>query len=640
MCGICGEFSYAAGDVNPDTVLRMTSTMAHRGPDADGTYLSPDRRVGFGHRRLSIIDLSEAGRQPMCNEDRTVWITFNGEIYNHDEVRRELVARGHVYHSRTDTETIVHAYEEWGVEAIHRLHGMFAFAIWDERRGKMLLVRDRIGIKPLYFRQDGGRLLFGSEIKAILAHPAVTPDLDEEAAFHYLSFMVTPAPMTMFAGIRKLPAGHYMEIDGAGNAKVVQYWDVIPDPAKWTPVADEHEAVETVQSLLRSAVEKRMMSDVPFGVFLSGGIDSSTNVALMSQASSLPVRTFTVGYKDDGEFNELQYARRVAQDFGTEHHEILIDEKDFRDFVPQLIYHQDEPIADWVCVPLYYVSKLLRDSGTIVVQVGEGADELFCGYPGYLPYLSNKADFYRKYLRLPRWMRRGVGASAEALGSAWEFPPFPLNVLGEAGRSHELFWSGAALFRGQTKRRLTAPWAMSRLDSFDAIKPYYDRFDEMCPAGDPLNRMVYQEFKLRLPELLLMRVDKMTMGVSVEARVPFLDHLLVEYAFRIPQSLKLKDGVLKSVLKKAVRGLIPDEIIDRKKQGFGVPGQKWMEGYMDEYSRDAIFNSSLRERKLFDYDFVDALFRHSRDQAHVSAIYIWTLVNFSLWYDHWVARTR
>src|ERR687895_786659 len=405
MCGICGVLgtrdSFAAGE---EVVSRMRETLVHRGPDDGGTWTAP--RIGLGHRRLSIIDLSPAGHQPMSNEDGTVWVTFGGEIYNHEELRPELEAKGHVYRSHTDTETIVHLYEEEGPRCVERLDGMFHYAIWDTRSRELHLARDRLGKKPLYYAQPDGGFLFASEIKALLEHPSLTPELDEEAFFHHLTFACAPAPLTMFAGVRKLSPAQRMTVRADGSREVETYWS----PFGRTVEGSDPELAEELLGLLRSAVEKRMMSDVPFGVFLSGGIDSSTNVALMSEQMSRPVETFTVGFSDAEYLNELEEARRIAKQFGTNHHEVIISEKEMHEFLPRMVFHQDEPIADPVCVPLYYVSKLARDSGTIVVQVGEGSDEIFSGYENYVRHLRIYENFWRYAERTPPFLRRAASS--------------------------------------------------------------------------------------------------------------------------------------------------------------------------------------------------------------------------------------
>src|SRR5918995_1099141 len=410
MCGICGVWEYGAtrGDVNRELVERMRDEMQHRGPDDAGELIFDEGRGGLGFRRLSIIDLSAAGHQPMrgCRED--LWLVFNGEIYNHAALRQGLAARGHTYHSQTDSETIIHAYEERGSDFVYDIEGDYAIALWDAKLDQLVLVRDRIGVKPLYFYQKNGRFIFASEIKAILQHPSVTAEVDEDAMYHYLTFMTTPAPSTLFRDIKKIPAGHMLTVERNGEIRMKQYWDALPSRVAEARTEAEHRA--EILRLLRESIRKRMMSDVPFGVFLSGGVDSSANVALMSEQMSRPVETFTVGFTDAEYLNELEQARRIAKQFGTNHHEVIISEKEMHEFLPQMVFHQDEPIADPVCVPLYYVSKLARDSGTIVVQVGEGSDEIFGGYDWFGTYLRIYENFWRHAERTPQFLRRAASS--------------------------------------------------------------------------------------------------------------------------------------------------------------------------------------------------------------------------------------
>ena len=451
MCGICGVWEYGAavGRVGLDVVERMRDTMPHRGPDDVGAEIFDGGRLAFGFRRLSIIDLSPAGHQPMQGcEGSGVWLVFNGEIYNHAELRAGLEGRGHRYRSRTDSETIIHLYEERGLDFVNEIEGDFGIALWDEPRGRLVLARDRVGVKPLYFRQEGGRLIFASEIKAILAHPSVTAELDEESLYHYLSFLTTPAPRTLFRGIGKLPAGHMLVCDRRGQVETIRYWDALPPEQPSNGVRPKHdeEYRAEILRLLRESIRKRMMADVPFGVFLSGGVDSSANVALMAEQMSRPVETFTVGYHDHEELNELDSARDIARRFGTNHHEVLIGEQEMLDFLPDLVFHQDEPLADPVCVPLYYVSKLARESGTIVVQVGEGSDEMFSGYDKYVKYLRLYERFWRHAearaeLRASRGRRDSAtfGGSGDGEGGGGRAGPALRRGRGAfLGRGHRL----------------------------------------------------------------------------------------------------------------------------------------------------------------------------------------------------------
>src|SRR6266550_10818 len=413
MCGICGVWEYGAlrGSVERALVERMRDVMTHRGPDDAGELLFDGDRGGLGFRRLSIIDLTEAGHQPMHGCTDRVWLVFNGEIYNHAELREGLEQRGHLYASRTDSETILHLYEERGLDFVHEIEGDYAIALWDADRGQLVLARDRAGVKPLYFYQQDGRFIFASEIKAILEHPSVTPEVNEEALYHYLTFVTTPAPQTLFRNVQKLPAGHMLVVNRGGAASVTQYWDALPPADPVVRTEEEHQ--KNILELLRASIKKRMMADVPFGVFLSGGVDSSANVALMSELMTQPVRTFTVGFNDTEELNELESARAISKRFGTDHHEVLIGREEMQKFLPELVFHQDEPIADPVCVPLYYVSKLARETGTIVVQVGEGSDEIFGGYDWFRTYLRINDLFWSQAQKLPASLRRSLTAMAK-----------------------------------------------------------------------------------------------------------------------------------------------------------------------------------------------------------------------------------
>jgi asparagine synthase (glutamine-hydrolysing) len=667
MCGITGIFCYGdALRVDEAILTRMRDTMVHRGPDGADNWISDDRRVGLGHRRLSIIDLSTAAAQPMPNEDHTVWVTYNGEIYNHASLRKELVAAGHVFRTdHSDTEILVHGYEEWGLDGLlQRIEGDYAVGLWDARRETLTLFRDRIGVKPLYFSLVDGAILFGSEIKAIVEHPAVTRDVDPVAMYHYLSFLTTPAPLTMFKGIFKLPAGYYLQVtkDGALSAK--RYYDALPGKgfdrgavARMDWPAREKFYVEEVRTRLTASVEKRMMSDVPFGVFLSGGIDSSTNVALMSRYMDRPVDTFTVGFSDYTHLNELDEARLVANKFKTKHHEVLIQESDMRGYLGDLIHHQDEPIADWVCIPLYFVSKLAKDSGVTVVQVGEGSDEQFCGYASYMGYL----ELYQKYWRpfqtyVPSPLQKAAAGLAGVVAQMRPNLAMYADIIDRASRDREHFWSGATVFPESVKAKLINSAALTthvpdalfasglmpasylETDTFNIIRSFNEAIDGARPGEDVLTRMIYNEFKLRLPELLLMRVDKIGMSVSIEARVPFLDHNLVDFSLDIPMNDKVRGNVPKYILKKAVEGIIPDEIIHRKKMGFGAPMSEWMRGDFGRQVASEIMASKIFDRGWFDRDFVSKIISDHRSGRRDTSLYIWTLYNLTAWYDYWIDR--
>lgn len=665
MCGIAGIFSVGSAVVDPGKLVAMRDTMLHRGPDGGADWISEDRKVGLAHRRLSIIDLSNAATQPMSNEDSTVWITFNGEIYNHTGLRQQLEAAGHVFRTHhSDTEVLVHGYEEWGLDGLlNRIAGDFAFAIWDSRTGILSLARDRIGVKPLYFHAGSDFFLFGSEIKAILGNSDVKRDVEPIAMYHYLSFLTTPAPLTMFRGIYKLPAGHAMTVSPKGEIKSYRYWDAVPGKGiaaesvkGLSEAATEEFYVSGIRQRLEQAVDRRMMSDVPFGVFLSGGIDSSTNVALMSRLMGRPVDSFTVGFKDFAHLNELEYADQVAREYKTNHHQILIDEKDMVGYLDQLIHHQDEPIADWVCIPLYFLSKLTRESGVTVVQVGEGSDEQFCGYASYMGYLKLYHKYWSPFQRLvPQPLQHLASALA---GVAARYRPglsVYADIIDRAANKREHFWSGATVFWESMKHELvnrTADWSAEvpesvrksgllpesylRPDTFNIISSFLKPFDAAHPDQDALTRMIYNEFKLRLPELLLMRVDKITMSESLEARVPFLDHDLVEFTMDIPENWKTRNGEAKYLLKKAVEDLIPHNIIYRRKMGFGAPMADWLRGDFGRQAESAVLGSRLLQRGHFNIGHVRQLFEDHRNGRRDTSLYLWTLFNLTSWYDYWI----
>jgi len=641
MCGICGVWEYGAtqGGVERALVERMRDEMPHRGPDDAGSLVFDEGRGGLGFRRLSIIDLSEAGHQPMHGCTDQVWLVFNGEIYNHASLREGLIERGHVYASRTDSETILHLYEERGLDFVHDIEGDYAIAIWDGAREQLAIVRDRIGVKPLYFYHKTGRFIFASEIKAILQHPAVTPDVDEESLYHYLTFLTTPAPRTLFRDIQKIPAGHMLVISRDGTISLKQYWDALP-PEQVDARSDEEHKAEILR-LLRDSIRKRMMSDVPFGVFLSGGVDSSANVALMSEQMSRPVETFTVGFRDEEYLNELDSARRIARDFQTNHHEVIISESEMTKFLPDLVFHQDEPIADPVCVPLYYVSKLARDSGTIVVQVGEGADEIFSGYENYVRHLRIYEKFWQHAERMPLSLRRAASAVTRPALEATGRKRTTIDVIRRLGADEPLFWGGVVVYDETFKPRVLSAGMRERMSgrsSLEVVSKYLDHIERERPHSDFLSRMTYLELKLRLPELLLMRVDKITMATSVEARVPFLDHHLVEYALALPRALKVQGRSGKHILKRALEEILPRDLLYSRKRGFGAPVREWFRNGLGEWFDSHLMNSTMRRRNFFDYKFIARLLDEHRRGTHEWGFHLWALLNLSLWYERWIDR--
>lgn len=635
MCGISGIYKFRGGEATDAELTRMRDTLTHRGPDSGANFISRNRRAGLSQRRLAIIDLSPAAACPMTNEDGTIWITFNGEIYNFVELREDLRRKGHALRTQGDTETILHGYEEYGVDVVKRLNGMFAFAIWDEKKELLFAARDHVGVKPFYYAVQDGTLYFASEPKAILANPAFRKELRQEYISYYLTFACMPAPLTLFRDIQKLPAAHYLLLGKDGELRVREYWNPLRegDHAPRT----EAEYVDTVRALLTDSIEKQMVSDVPFGCFLSGGIDSSTNATLMSRAIGTPVETFSIGSDEHPHYNEFEYSRKIVDLLGAKSHELVVREEDLLSFLPKYGFFADDPNGDQICFLVYYLSELIQKSGVIVAQVGEGADELFAGYPAYLLSARLHRAGWRHLRKLPGVLRSIPHRTiSPALSERYEFQKEYFRRL---AHNEEPFWGNAIAFTPLQKNLLLTPEYCGALDpghEYDVIRRYYDEVERLHPDADFLERLTYLELKIRLPELLLARVDKMGMAHSIEARVPFLDKRLVELALHMPEKLKLKNRTTKYVLKKAVEGIIPDEIIWRKKQGFGAPMTEWLKHPKTaEPLLAPIRNSKLRELGILNYEYVDRLIAlHQRGTVNHN-FRIWNLISLSLWYDYW-----
>lgn len=638
VCGINGVLARDGREIDGADVRAMRDTMRHRGPDDEGFWQSPDGRVALGHRRLAIVDLSPLGRAPMGNEDGSVQVTYNGEIYNHAALRRELEEKGHRFRSdHCDTEVLVHLWEEHGPDMVHRLVGMFAFGIWDAGRRTMFLARDRMGIKPLYFTDDGGRFAFASEIKGLL--PLLRRrEIDPVALSHYLTFVAVPPPRTLFAGVSKLAPGSTLLVDMDGPREPKRYWDPLADRARFDGAIEDWEA--EIRFRLERSIERRMMSDVPVGVFLSGGVDSSTNVALMSSFIDEPVNTFSIGFHGAEQFNEFTWARQIAERFSTNHHEVMIDADELWRFMPELVFHQDEPIADPVCVPLYFVAKLAKDNGVTVVHVGEGADELFAGYPTYVQAHEMVTRQWPRLRALPRPLRQAMAAAGPAVLRVKPDREVHVEALRRAAqRDAHLWWGGAVAFYELGFDRITTDALRRELngdhprDVVAAIAADADRFG----GANELDRLIYQDLRLRLPELLLMRVDKLTMANAVEARVPFLDHELVELAMSVPVDEKIRDGVGKHVLKRAVSDLLPEEIVWRPKQGFGTPVSQWFRGELGAQLERRLRDTALNELGYLDPAAVRATLELHRSGRAERSFQLWNLLNVAEWFDHWIA---
>ena len=652
MCGLAGYLNLNDKNFTVDEELlnKMQQAIAHRGPDAHQIYKSDEHQLGLAHRRLSIIDLSDAGSQPMFDKQKTVGACFNGEIYNYKELKTELESLNYEFFSKSDTETILYAYKEWGIRFVHKLTGMFAICLYDFEKRELYLIRDRIGVKPLYFSLQSNILSFGSEIKALWCLPWMKQEINPIAQYHYLTFMVTPAPYTIYKDIYKLPAGFYLKVDSNKNTTFQEWYNPVKQISSTEKKQFESEyfCIENITKLLIESTKKRLLADVPVGAFLSGGIDSSLNVALMSQYAH-SVKTFTVAFSDGPESNEIKWARLVAKIFGTDHHEIIISEKEAFDFFEKMVYHLDEPLADCVCIPFYYVSKLAREKGIVVAQVGEGADELFFGYSTYATYKK----FYDKIWHptqtiIPAFARKSTHA---LLNPFLKSNPTKSELIQNWAHNRELFWGGAIAFNEQHKNFLynkklytkktdplfdsiveqIYPGMQQNFDSFSIVKYHMSKLKQLDPSADFCKKMLYLELKQRLPELLLMRADKMSMAQGLEAREPFLDHKLVEFMLNVPAHLKFKNNTTKYLLKKICRGILPDEIIDRKKVGFAAPTVRWLNNgkYFPAYFEKLSQKSNSIQANVPTNPGRTALEKLYKNNVYSFAVQKWTLQN--LW---------
>jgi asparagine synthase (glutamine-hydrolysing) len=627
MCGICGIFfTDRQRRVDPDALARMNQRIVHRGPDDDGFFVEDN--VGLAMRRLSIIDV-KTGHQPITNETSDIWIVFNGEIYNHQQLRRQLEGKGHRYRTSSDTETIVHLYEEYGGRCVEHLRGMFAFAIWDRRTRVLFCARDRLGIKPFYYRWDGSTFLFGSEIKAILADAGVSAEFDRSTLAEYLAFGYITGDNTMFAGIRKLMPGHTLELDENGGLRIEPYWDLrVPVDADPQP---HSYYIKTYRELLEDAVSSHLMSDVPLGVFLSGGLDSSAVAALTTKIRGDQIQTFAVGYGEE-QFSELPYARQVATHLRTNHHEVRLSREEFFASLPQLIWHEDEPIVWPSSVSLYFVARLARERVTVVLT-GEGSDETLAGYTRYAWTLLN-ARFDRTYRGLtPAFLRRAARSAISAAPlSAGLHRKLEHTFLLRDGDSWPSFYFDnfySAFSSSELPQLLTPEALASAGQAYDGSMRAWER-SASAGSGDLLHRLLYTDMNSYLIELL-MKQDQMSMAASLESRVPFLDHPLVEFTARIPAAQQIKGLAGKFILKEAVADLLPEDIVFRKKMGFPTPWAYWLAGPQLEEIERLLSEPRSTARGLFQPEAIRRIFTEHRAGHRDHGNRIWRLLNLELW---------
>ncbi|MGQ9672315.1 MAG: asparagine synthase (glutamine-hydrolyzing) [Candidatus Aminicenantales bacterium] len=632
MCGICGvAMTFPAEPVPASLLAAMCRTLTHRGPDEEGIFTAST--IGLAARRLSIIDL-ERGHQPLANENETVWVAHNGEVYNFPVLRQELIERGHVFRTRTDTETIVHAYEEWGEAFVLKLRGMFAFALWDGREGKLLLVRDRLGVKPLYYTElDNGCLVFGSELKALIVHPAVRRSLDPRALDFYLTLEYIPAPLSIFKGIHKLPAGTYLVYKN-GQSKIKKYWDIAPSLEAFSGNAakDLPSIADELYERLKESVRLRLISDVPLGAFLSGGIDSSAIVGLMRELGASPLKTFSIGFEEVS-YNELKYARRIAEKFGTEHEEFILEPKAL-ELTEKLVRHLDEPFGDFSIFPTYLVSKMARSRVKVILS-GDGGDEIFGGY-----------EHYQAQKIATSLAARAIGLSLSPLIN--RFPPsgqkkglwnklqrFLLGLEQNRELRH-LRWM--TFLTPSEKAQLYSQELKSELDGIHEVhrlSPFEEIFAAL-PAFDPTNGELYLDLKTYLPDDIMVKVDRMSMAASLEAREPLLDHELVEFAFGLPGRFKLKGLTTKWVFKKTMERLLPHENIYRPKEGFSIPIKHWLRGELKPMMLDYLNERRIQSGGLFRSEVVKKMI-----EAHLSgrknfSHQLWALLVFEVWRENYL----
>ena len=617
MCGICGIFNFENNDsVNPETLRKMSAAMRHRGPDEDGYYVN--KNIGFGHKRLSIIDL-KSGQQPIFNENLTCCIILNGEIYNFKELRESLTGRGHSFKTASDTEVIVHAYEEYGTECVKYLRGMFCFAIADLSKNILFLARDRLGKKPVYYYRDEKRFIFASEAKSIFKTGAVKPEVNESFIDEFMSLGYVTAPDTLFRKIKKLPAGSYLIIKG-NEITIKEYWFL-----------NEHKIIDLslqdckdrLSALLKEAVKYRMISDVPLGAFLSGGIDSSIIVALMSTLSSQPVKTFSVGYEGMEEFSELEYAKKVARHFNTDHREIIVAPVNFYDAIAKMVWHLDEPISDQACIPLWLLSQESKKYATVVLS-GEGSDELFAGYPIY--NLMKGIESYRKF---PKLIRAGImdplipGIFGERKGQKyleWINLPLEKRYLGDMADL-------SSYVRAKLYSKDLSDAALKNSVT-DKIGIYYDA----VKTFDSLSRMQYLDIKTWLVDDLLLKADKMTMAASVELRCPFLDHVFVEFTRSIPSKFKLNGATTKYILKETFKEILPKGIAYRKKRGFPVPLATWFRGNLNTLISEVLLDAKSISRGYFNREFIVEIIDKQKNKKEDYSKLLWSLLVLEFWH--------
>jgi asparagine synthase (glutamine-hydrolysing) len=623
MCGICGAFSFSGAAVDQLLIDKMTQVIQHRGPDGSGSFVSG--RIGLGHRRLSIIDLS-GGAQPIANEDETLQVVFNGEIYNFIELRQELIKKGHVFKTDSDTEVIVHGYEEWGTDCVSHFNGIFAFALWDVTRRQLFLSRDHLGVKPLYYIQLGDLFLFASEIKALLSAPGCPREVDLKSLGKLFALRYVPSPDTLFREIKKLNPGHHMVVDQYG-VKVERFWNWKPQ----TPTRlKEDELVESYRELLEDAVRLQMRGDVPVGLFLSAGIDSNTLLAMMSERSDRPIHTFTIGFEEGESSNETDDARRMAQRFGADHSEMIVGPQDYQDYYKRYLWDLEEPVGNESAAAFYFVS-LIASRKVKVALSGQGADEPWAGYDRHIGIKLSQM-----YSQIPQVVtRRILGPMVDRFGRdpRWRRGTVALDEPDILTRLVKIY----SFYSSDMKAKLFQPWVLEQIspDGRDA-REALSRLHADVEHLDPLTQMLYIDTRADLPDDLLMVGDKTSMANSLEARVPYLDYRIVEFVEKLPSSLKLRGFKAKYLHKKAVEKWLPREVIDQKKKGFANPVYKWLRESMQQYVSDCLLSDNAAVARYFDQNYIRRLVADHEAGRQNYMRHIYLLISFELWHQMFI----
>jgi len=651
MCGICGEINFNIKDVKAETLQRMCKVLAHRGPDDEGMVFLRDEKffevknplltelkengfeVGLGHRRLAIIDLSSAAHQPMCNENGSVWIVYNGEIYNFHDLRKELIDKGHLFKSNSDTEVILHGYEEWGVDCLSRFRGMFAFALWDVHLQRLFMARDRLGEKPLVYFHQNCHFAFASEIKALLQVPGIEREVNLSSIHHYLTYQYIPSPDTIFQGIQKLPPGHYLLYDLEGNIKIERYWRLRFNSSAQTGI-DPQEVSDRIRKELEESVRLRLISDVPLGAFLSGGVDSSIIVGIMAKLSHKPVKTFSIGF-EEMEFDEISYARMVSKHFSTEHHEFVVRPNAI-EILPKLVWYYNEPFADSSAIPTYYVANLTKDYVKVVLT-GDAGDENFAGYPRYL-----RSQWVYWFTKIPEKVRKDWMASFLRMVGFFPVRKDRLNRLTDfiytlSSDQARNYFEQIKIFNQKEKEDIYTEEFTKDLEGWDPIDFLLDKYDE-ADVDNLLDRLFYLDIHTYLPEDLLVKMDIATMANSLEARVPFLDHVLMELAAGIPSSLKLKGSKSKYILKETFSNLLPQAVLKRKKMGFGVPVSRWFRKELKDYIYEMLLDRKTLNRGYFKREGIERLLNDHVASRYDHSARIWALLFLEVWFRVFMDR--